>query len=134
MKKASIFAVAAIAAAAAFAAFDVTKAPNVIPVAAPQTIADGTTNSVVFAARSLKGIGAVVVSADAATNRSLDVTLYTTNAAAGGWTPYVSETIADTNAFTRMVAFPADGLTFDLKLDVGSIGAASTATAFILCY
>ena len=38
------------------------------------------------------------------------------------------------NAFTQMVAFPADGLTFDLKLDVGSIGAASTATAFILCY
>ena len=133
MKK-TIFAVAAVCAAVAFAAFDVTKAPNVIPVVAPQTIADGTTNSVVFTARSLKGIGAVVVSADSVTNRTIDVTLYVTNAAAGGWTPYVAETIADTNAFTRMVAFPADGLTYDLKLDVGSIGEASTATAFILCY
>ena len=133
MKK-LIFSALALAAAVAFAAFDVTKAPNVIPLVAPQTIADGTTNSVVFTARSLKGIGAVVVSADAATDRSLDVTLYTTNAAAGGWTPYVQETIAETNAFTRMVAFPADGLTFDLKLDVGSIGEASTASAFILCY
>ena len=133
MKK-LIFSALALAAAVAFAAFDVTKAPNVIPLVAPQTIADGTTNSVVFTARSLKGIGAVVVSADAATDRSLDVTLYTTNAAAGGWTPYVQETIAETNAFTRMVAFPADGLTFDLKLDVGSIGGASTASAFILCY
>ena len=134
MKKYAIFALLSVAAFAAFAAFDVTKAPNVIPVVAPQTIADGTTNSVVFTARSLKGIGAVVVSADAVTNRSLDVTLYVTNAAAGGWTPYDSETIADTNAFTRMVAFPADGLTFDLKLEVGSLGEASTASAFILCY
>lgn len=133
MKK-LIFSALALAAAVAFAAFDVTKAPNVIPLVAPQTIADGTTNSVVFTARSLKGIGAVVVSADAMTNRSLDVTLYTTNAASGGWTPYVQETIAETNAFTRMVAFPADGLTFDLKLEVGSIGEASTASAFILCY
>ena len=133
MKK-TIFAVVAVCASVAFAAFDVTKAPNVIPVVAPQFIAADTTNSVTFAARSLKGIGAVVVSADSVTNRTIDVTLYVTNAAAGGWTPYVAETIADTNAFTRMVAFPADGLTYDLKLDVGSIGEASTATAFILCY
>ena len=133
MKKYAVFALL-FAAMAAFAAFDVTKAPNVIPVVAPQTIADGTTNSVAFTARSLKGIGAVVVSADAVTNRSLDVTLYTTNYAAGGWTPYVSETIANTNAFTQMIAFPADGLTFDLKLDIGSIGEASNVSAFILCY
>lgn len=79
-------------------------------------------------------IFAVAAIAAAAAFAAFDVTLYTTNAAAGGWTPYVAEKIADTNAFTRMVAFPADGLTFDLKLDVGSIGAASTATAFILCY
>lgn len=98
MKKYAIFALL-FAAVAAFAAFDVTKAPNVIPVAAPQTIADGTTNY-----------------------------------AAGGWTPYVSETIANTNAFTQMIAFPADGLTFDLKLDIGSIGEASNVSAFILCY
>lgn len=129
-----IFLALALAATVAFAAFDVTKAPNVIPALAPQSVSSGATNSVVFTARSLKGIGAVVVSADAALGRSMDVTLYTTNAAAGGWTPYVQETIAETNAFTRMVAFPADGLTFDLKLDVGSLGAASTATAFILCY
>ena len=133
MKK-LIFSTLALAAAVAFAAFDVTRAPNVIPLVAPQTIADGTTNSVVFTARSLKGIGAVVVSADAVTNRSLDVTLYTTNYAAGGWTPYVAETVANTNAFTQMVAFPADGLTFDLKLDIGSIGEASNVSAFILCY
>ena len=133
MKK-TIFAVVAVCAAVAFAAFDVTKAPNVIPVVAPQSISSGVTNAVTFTARSLKGIGAVVVSANAAAGRSLDVTLYVTNAASGGWTPYVAETIADTNAFTRMVAFPADGLTYDLKLEVGSIGAASTATAFILCY
>ena len=134
MKKYAIFALLSVAAVAAFAAFDVTKAPNVIPVVAPQTVSSGATNAVVFTARSLKGIGAVVVSANAAAGRSLDVTLYTTNAAAGGWTPYVSETIANTNAFTRMVAFPADGLTFDLKLEVGSLGEASTASAFILCY
>lgn len=129
-----IFSALALAAAVAFAAFDVTKAPNVIPVVAPQAISAGETNSVTFTARSLKGIGAVVVSANAAAGRSLDVTLYTTNAASGGWTPYVSETIANTNAFTQMIAFPADGLTFDLKLEVGSIGEASTASAFILCY
>jgi hypothetical protein len=134
MKKAIFSALAVAAAVATFAAFDVTKAPNVIPVVAPQAISAGETNSVTFTARSLKGIGAVVVSADAALGRSMDVTLYTTNAAAGGWTPYVQEIIAETNAFTRMVAFPADGLTFDLELEVGSIGEASTATAFILCY
>ena len=133
MKKCAVFALL-FAAVAAFAAFDVTKAPNVIPVVAPQSVSSGATNTVVFTARSLKGIGAVVVSANAAEGRSLDVTLYTTNAAAGGWTPYVAETIANTNAFTQMVAFPADGLTYDLKLEVGSLGAASTATAFILCY
>ena len=54
MKKYAIFALL-FAAVAAFAAFDVTKAPNVIPVAAPQTIADGTTNYAVFTARSLIG-------------------------------------------------------------------------------
>ena len=133
MKKV-IFSALAFTAAAAFAAFDVTKAPNVIPVIAPQSVSSGATNSVVFTARSLKGIGAVVVCANAAYGRTMDVTLYTTNAASGGWIPYVAEAIADTNAFTRMVAFPADGLTYDLKLEVGSIGAASTATAFILCY
>ena len=133
MKK-MIFACAAICAAVAFGAFDATKAPNVIPVVAPQSVLSNDTNSVTFTARSLKGIGAVVVSANAAAGRSLDVTLYVTNSATGGWTPYVNETIADTNAFTRMVAFPADGLTYDLKLGVGSLGAASTATAFILCY
>ena len=134
MKKAIFSALAVAAAVATFAAFDVTKAPNVIPVVAPQSVSSGATNSVMFTARSLKGIGAVVVSANAALGRSIDVTLYTTNAASGGWTPYVAETIANTNAFTQMVAFPADGLTFDLKLEVGSIGEASTASAFILCY
>jgi hypothetical protein len=134
MKKAIFSALAVAAAVTTFAAFDVTKAPNVIPVLAPQSVSSGATNSAVFTARSLKGIGAVVVSANAALGRSIDVTLYTTNAASGGWTPYVAETIANTDAFTQMVAFPADGLTFDLKLDVGSLGAASTATAFILCY
>jgi len=133
MKKSLLCAALAVT-AAAFAAFDVTKAPNVIPLFAPQAMTADTTNSITFTARSLKGIGAVVVSADAAWGRSVDVTLYTTNAASGGWTPYVAETIADTNAFTRMVAFPADGLTYDLKLEVGSLGEASTASAFILCY
>lgn len=134
MKKLVFSALLTVAAIAAFAAFDVTKAPNVIPVVAPQTVSSGATNAVIFTARSLKGIGAVVVSANAALGRSMDVTLYTTNAASGGWTPYVAETIANTNAFTQMVAFPADGLTYDIKLEVGSIGAASIASAFILCY
>ena len=133
MKKYAVFALL-FASVAAFAAFDVTKAPNVIPVVAPQSVSSGATNAVVFTARSLKGIGAAVVSANASYGRSLDVTLYTTNAAAGGWTPYVAETIANTNAFTQMIAFPADGLTYDLKLDIGSIGEASNVSAFILCY
>ena len=134
MRRITFAAAAALAALAAFAAFDVTKAPRVIPVIAPQSVSAGVTNSADFAVIGLRGISAVVVSADKVAGRSVDVTLYTTNAAAGGWTEYVTETIADTNAFTRMVSFPADGLTKDLRLSVSSIGGASVIGAFILSY
>ena len=134
MKRILAFAAAAFAAIAAFAAFDVTKAPNVIDVLPPQAMTAGETNSVFLSVRSLKGVSAVVVSASAADDRTIDVTLYTTNAAAGGWSVYAAETFAVSNAFTRMLSFPADGLTRDIRIDVASIGANSTASAFILSY
>ena len=134
MKKFLLLACMLAVSLAAMAAFDVTKAPNVVPLVPPQAVASNATNTVSFAVRGLKGVSAVVVSANSVAGRALDVTLYTTNAAAGGWTPYVAERIAETNAFTRLVSFPADGLTYELKLDVGSIGAGSNVSAFLLSY
>ena len=65
---------------------------------------------------------------------ALDVTLWATNRNEGGWTVYAAQTFAATNAGVYRVAFPGEYLPADVKIGIGSIGAATTATAFILTY
>ena len=83
----------------------------------------------------MRGISALYVTDAGATGRTaLDVTLYATNRTEGGWTVYDAQTFTATNAAVRSVTFPGEYLPGDIKVAVGSIGAATTASAFILSY
>ncbi len=133
MKKALLIA-AAFAVAAAFAAFDF-GAARAIPVVNPgTTVNSGATNSTVLALGGLKGIPEVFVAANGNASRTaLNVTLWATNAIEGGWTAYAASTFP-TNAGVYRLAFPGEYLPKDAKLTIGSIGAASSVSAFILTY
>ena len=134
MKKFTLFAFALAVALAAFAALDF-QGTRVIPAMDPQTISAGATNEAVLAVRGLRGTGEVIVSATGDANRSaLDVTLWATNRNEGGWTVYAAQTFTATNAGVHRVSFPGEYLPRDVKIGVGSIGAATTASAFILTH
>ena len=134
MKKFTLILVTLAVAFATFAALDFQGA-RTVPALEPQTISAGATNEAVVAVRGLRGAGEVIVSATGAPNRSaLDVTLWATNRNEGGWTVYAAQTFAATNAGVYRVAFPGEYLPADVKIGIGSIGAATTATAFILTY
>ena len=133
MKKA-IALLAAVAAFGAFAAFDLQTA-KAIPALAPQTVSAGATNEVAVTVAGLRGTGAVFVTASGDASRTaLDVTLWATNRTDGGWTVYAAQTFANTNAGVYRVSFPGEYLPGDVKIGVGSIGAATSASAFILSY
>ena len=134
MRKFAIFAAALAVAFATFAAFDLQPA-KATPALQPQTISEGTTNEAALAVHGMKGIAALYVTDAGATGRTaLDVTLWATNRAEGGWTVYAAQTFTATNAAVRSVTFPGEYLPQDVKVGVGSIGADTTASAFILSY
>ena len=120
-------------AAATFAAFDF-GAARAIPVIQPGTsVNSGATNTAVLALGGLKGNPEVFVAANGNLGRTLNVTLWATNSIEGGWTEY-AKTAFPSNAGVYRLAFPGEYLPKDVKLTVGSIGAASAVSAFILTY
>ncbi len=124
-------AVFALAACAAFAALDFQTA-RAFPALMPQTISAGTTNEAALVVYGLKGQGEVIVTATGdAARTALDVTLWATNTATGGWTVYAARTFDATNAGVYRVSFPGEYLPRNIKVGVGSIGAATTASAFV---
>ena len=134
MRKFAIFAAALAVAFATFAAFDFQSA-KAIPALAPQTISAGATNEAALVVSGLRGQGEVIVTATGDANRTaLDVTLWATNRSDGGWTVYAAQTFAATNAGVYRVSFPGEGLPGDIKVGVGSIGAATDVSAFLFSY
>ncbi len=134
MRKFATFTAALAATFATFAALDF-KGSQAIPALAPQTVSAGATNEAVIVAHGLKGGCEVFVTdAGAAGRTSLDVTLWATNSAGGGWRIYAAQTFTATNAAVRRVAFPGEYLPAAVKVGVGSIGAATPVSAFILSH
>jgi len=134
MKKLALFAMLAACAVSAFAALEFSGA-RAVPVIAPASISSGATNTAAVAISSMKGVSEVIVYATAAANRTaLNVSLWTTNTVDGGWTLYADT--STTNRTATIVRLPFDGqyVPRDVKVGVGSIGASSTASAFILTY
>ena len=131
MKKFAIIAAALAVTFATFAALDFQNA-RAIPALAPQTISAGTTNEVALAVAGLRGQGEVIVTATGSPSRTaLDVTLWATNRTECGWTVYAAQTFTATNAGVYRVSFPGEYLPGNVKVGVGTIGAATTASAFI---
>ena len=119
---------------AALAAFDVTALSRTVPVLPPQTIEAAATNSAIFTATSLKGIAGIELAADAgAYGRTMELSLFTTNAASGGWTALTRRTIANSNAFVTVVGFPALVATPVMRVEVSST-ANSTVSATLLSF
>lgn len=133
MKK--LFLAVALVSAAAFAALDFGAARTVPVLPSATSVGSGATNETVLALGGLRGVPELfVVSAGSYGRTALNVTLWATNAMEGGWTPYVVGSFAATNAGVFRVAFPGEFLTKDAKVTIGSVGAASSVTAFILTY
>ena len=134
MKKFAIFAAALAVAFATFAAFDLQPA-RATAALAPQTVSAGTTNEAALVVAGLKGNGELLVAdAGAAGRTSLDLTLWATNRAEGGWTVYATRSITATNAAVHRVTFPGEYLPQYIKVGVGSIGAATDVSAFLFSY
>lgn len=134
MKKLALLAIVAAFAASAFAALEFSSA-RAVPVLAPQYVSSGATNSAAIVVRGFKGTSELIVYAtDAAQRTALDVCLWATNRAEGGWTPYAVGKFTATNNCLGRLTFPGEYLPQDVKVTVGSIGAASTVSAFILTY
>ncbi len=133
MKKTILAARAATFAAVTFAAFDFSTA-RTIPVLAPTEISAGTTNATTVAdVRGLRGTAEVIVYASAASNRTeLTATLYATNRTDGGWTKYTERKATTEDAVILRLPFAGIYQPGVLKVEVGSIGAATTASALIL--
>ena len=134
MKKAlALF--ATVAALGAFAAFDFSGTKMVSVVAPSTTVDAGATNATTFAAAGLKGNAALFVTASGDIDRTaLEISLYTTNFVGGGWAQFAATTVAATNAGVFRLSFPAEYVTLPAQVRIGSIGAASTVSAFILSY
>lgn len=106
---------------------------HVVPVLAPSAINANVTNSVsLVAPLNPVGLASVLVTAPAAIGRTIDVSVFTTNAVAGGWSLYAYRQIP-TNAVADSVYFPTAYLTHDLKITVSST-ANTTASAVLLHY
>lgn len=134
MKKVALFGILAAFAATAFAALEFSAA-RAIPVLEPQSVSSGATNAAAVVVHGLKGTSEVVVYANAQTNRTaLNVTLWTTNAVDGGWSIVAEGSTTNKAATIVRVPFAGQDVASDVKVGVGSIGGASTASAFILSY
>lgn len=135
MKKTILAFFAATFAAVTFAALDTTDA-RAIPVLAPTAITAGTTNATTVAdVRGLRGTAEVIVYAAAASDRTeLTATLYATNRTDGGWTKYTERKETTEDAAILRLPFAGIYQPGVLKVEIGSIGAATTASAFILSF
>ena len=126
---------AAFAASAAFAALDFSAARSLLVLAPGTTVSSGATNTVAVAARGLKGNAALFVPSAAAPGRtSLDLSVWTTNTVSGGWSLFAARSVTATNAGVYRLSFPAEYLTRPAQVRVGSVGAASAVSAFILAH
>lgn len=133
MKKTILAVFAAMFGAVTFAALDFSTA-RTIPVLAPTEISAGTTNSTTVAdIRGLRGTAEVIVYASAASDRTeLTATLYATNRIDGGWKKYTERKATTEDAVILRLPFAGIYQPGILKIDVESVGAATTASALIL--
>lgn len=132
MKKMS-FILAAVAVALGAFALDFGSAKTV-PILPPTQIGSGATNSTALAVSGFKGQGELVVYAANSARTALNITLWATNSLEGGWEPFAIGA-ASTNAATIVrVPFPGAYLPKDCKVEIESVGAATTASAMILTY
>lgn len=134
MKKLILAAVLA-ASAAAFAALDF-EAARAIPVkTSAQSVSAGATNTTTVTLGGLRGLPELFVIANGNTSRTaLDIMLWTTNKVSGGYMLYAGERVTNTNAGVYRVVFPGEYISNPAQVRVGSIGAATSFTAFILSY
>ena len=127
---ATILAVAAVACAFAL---DFGSAKTV-PVLPPTQITSGGSNTTEIAVSGFKGQGEIVVYAANSARTALNITLWATNSLEGGWEPFAVGA-ASTNAATIVrIPFPGSYLPRDCKVEIESVGAATTASAMILTY
>lgn len=135
MKKYLMIAAGAFALAfTAIAGVDFNSA-KVVPVMQPQQITANATNEITMTRFGWKGGCELVVYANDVQERTaLDVTLWGTNRIDGGWAPYASEIFTATNKCVGRVCFPGEFLPSEIKVSVGSIGAASTVSAVVLTH
>lgn len=133
MKKTILAALAATFAAVVFGALEFSTA-RTIPILAPTSISAGATNATTVAdVRGLRGTAEVIVYASAASNRTeLTATLYATNRTDGGWAKYTERKATTEDAVILRLPFAGIYQPGVLKVEVGSIGAATTASALIL--
>lgn len=133
MKKLIISAVL-IASAATFAALDF-RGVNTTAVMPTASIDANATNTTVFATSPMKGISELCVTANAAANRTLmEVTLYATNTVAGGWSIFATTSSTNATAGVIRLPFPGEYMPQHAKLEISSLGAASTVSALLLSY
>ena len=105
-----------------------------VPVLPPTQIGSGTTNSTALAVSGFRGQGEIVVYAANSARTELNVTLWATNSVEGGWVKYATGAAATNAATIVRVPFPGVYLPKDCKVEIESVGAATTASAMILTY
>lgn len=120
-------------AVAAYAAYDLQPA-RAYPLGAAATIDANTTNTTAVTLYGLKGNAELLVYASGATNRTeLSVALWCTNDITG-WQPYAVGSFAATNAGVYRVTFAGEYVSRDCRVEIGSLGAASSCWGIILAY
>ena len=125
--------ISALISLAAYAAYDFQPA-RAIPLGAAATIDANTTNTTAVTLYGLKGNAELLVYASGATNRTeLSVALWCTNDVTG-WQPYAVGSFAATNAGVYRVTFAGEYVSRDCRVEIGSLGAASTCWGLILAY
>jgi len=106
---------------------------HVVTAFGPTSISANATNLVTLARpQNPHGMASVLVTAPAASGRTLGVYVYTTNSVAGGWKLYAYKQVA-TNAVADSLYFPVVYLTPIIKVGVSS-SANTTASATLLHY
>lgn len=122
-------------AAASFAALEFSGATAIPVITSAATVNSGATNTTTLALGGLKGNPEVFVTANGNASRTaLNLSLWATNSIEGGWTLYAAQSITATNAGVYRLQFPGEYLPRDAQVRIGSIGAATAVTAFILSY
>lgn len=121
---------------AATAALDFSAARAIPVISSAASIDAGATNLAAVSASGLKGNAALFVTVNGSDSRTaLDLTLWATNAAEGGWTLAASASYTSaTNAGVYRLDFPGEYLTSPARVGICPKGAGASATAFILTH